>query len=168
MPVPIATNAASSRKHAEADRGGPCSTPGGTVLEQQRRGIQEVLMRALRMAAAAAFSLSLIAPAAAQTPAAQTIDVRSFSFGPVPIRLAAGRPVTLTFVNSSGSGHDFTAKEFFASSAISAGAAPGGKIELKGHETKSITLVPKAGTYEVHCSHFLHASMGMHDQIVVG
>lgn len=124
-------------------------------------------MRRLRLAAVAAVSFALIAPVAAQ-PAGQTIDVRSFSFSPVPIRLAAGKPVTLTFVNSSGSGHDFTAKDFFAQSAISAGSAPGGKIALKGHETKTITLVPKAGTYEVHCSHFLHASMGMHDQIVVG
>ena len=124
-------------------------------------------MRIVRVAAAAALSLTLIAPVTAQ-PAGQTIEIRSFSFAPVPIRLAAGKPVTLTFVNSSGSGHDFTAKDFFAHSAISAGAAPGGKIELKGHETKSITLVPSAGTYEVHCSHFLHASMGMHDQIVVG
>ncbi len=125
-------------------------------------------MRRLRVAAVAAFSLTLVAPAAAQTPAAQTIDVRSYSFAPAPIRLAAGKPVTLTFVNNSGSGHDFTAKDFFAHSAITSGAAPDGKIELKGHETKTITLVPRAGTYEAHCSHFLHASMGMHDQIVVG
>ena len=125
-------------------------------------------MRRLRVAAVAALSLSFVAPAAAQTPAAQTIDVRSYAFAPVPIRLAAGKPVTLTFVNNSGSGPDFTARDFFAHSAITAGAAPGGKIELKGHETKSVTLVPRAGTYEAHCSHFLHDSMGMHDQIVVG
>jgi plastocyanin len=123
-------------------------------------------MHAFRLAALAASFLSA-APAITQ-PAAQTIDVRSYSFSPVPIRLTAGQPVTLTFVNSSGSGHDFTAKEFFAASRITAGAAPDGKLELKGHETKSITLVPTAGTYNAHCSHFLHASMGMHDQIIVG
>jgi plastocyanin len=123
-------------------------------------------MHAFRLAALAASFLSA-APANTQ-PAAQTIDVRSYSFSPVPIRLTAGQPVTLTFVNSSGSGHDFTAKEFFAASRITAGAAPDGKLELKGHETKSITLVPTAGTYNAHCSHFLHASMGMHDQIIVG
>jgi plastocyanin len=123
-------------------------------------------MHAFRLAALAASFLSA-APAITQ-PAAQTIDVRSYSFSPVPIRLTAGQPVTLTFVNSSGSGHDFTAKEFFAASRITAGAAPDGKLELKGHETKNITLVPTAGTYNAHCSHFLHASMGMHDQIIVG
>jgi plastocyanin len=123
-------------------------------------------MHAFRLAALAALFLSA-APAHTQ-PAAQTIDVRSFSFSPVPIRLTRGQPVTLTFVNSSSSGHDFTAKEFFAASRITAGAAPYGKIDLKGHETKSITLVPTAGTYNAHCSHFMHASMGMHDQIIVG
>jgi plastocyanin len=28
-------------------------------------------------------------------------------------------------------------------------------------------LVPRAGTYAAHCSHFLHSSMGMTDQIIV-
>jgi plastocyanin len=75
--------------------------------------------------------------------------------------------VTLTFVNESGSGHDFTAKRFFASSRIVAGSAPDGEIELRGHETKSITLVPAAGTYKAHCSHFFHKQMGMTDEIIV-
>ena len=123
-------------------------------------------MFVLRFAAAAALSLALAAPAPAQ-PAAQTILVASFSFGPKPIQLAAGQPVTLIFVNRSGSGHDFTAKEFFASSRIIAGAAPGGEIELRGGQTRSITLVPVRGTYKAHCSHFLHSAMGMTDQIIV-
>jgi plastocyanin len=105
-------------------------------------------------------------PATAQ-PAAQTITVSSFSFAPKPIHLTAGQPVTLTFVNRSGGGHDFTAKTFFAASRITAGAAPGGEIELGGHQTKSITLVPARGTYTAHCSHFMHTQMGMSDQIVV-
>jgi len=122
----------------------------------------------VRLAAAAALPLLFIAPASAQTSAAaQTIQVSSFAFAPKPLQLAAGRPVTLTFVNQSGSSHDFTAKEFFASSSITAGAAPEGEIELKGHETKTITLVPRAGTYHAHCSHFMHAAMGMTEQIVV-
>ncbi|HYX46016.1 MAG TPA: cupredoxin domain-containing protein [Sphingomicrobium sp.] len=101
-------------------------------------------------------------------PAQLTIQLANFSIAPKPIQLAAGKAVTLTFENRAGGGHDFTAKEFFAASTITAGAAPGGKIELAAHETKSITLVPRAGTYGAHCSHFLHASMGMTDQIIVG
>ena len=123
-------------------------------------------MFAFRLAAVAALALALGSAAGAQ-PASQTIDLANFSFSPSPIHLAAGRPVTLTFVNRSGSGHDFTAKASFAGSRIAAGAAPGGKVALRGGETKSITLVPSAGTYEVHCSHFLHTSFGMTDQIVV-
>jgi plastocyanin len=51
---------------------------------------------------------------------------------------------------------------------IIAGAAPDGEIELRPHETKTITLIPAAGTYQAHCSHFLHKQMGMTDLIVVG
>ena len=116
--------------------------------------------------AATALSLALAASAAAQ-PAAVTVAVWSFNFSPKPIRLAAGKPVTLTFVNRSGSGHDFTAKKFFASSRILSGSAPDGEIELAGNQTRSITLVPTAGTYNAHCSHFLHKQMGMQDLIVV-
>ena len=106
------------------------------------------------------------APLPAQ-PAAQTIDVQSFSYSPTPIHLRAGQPVTLTFVNRSGGGHDFTAKQFFAAASITQGSAPGGEIDLRGHETKRITLVPRAGTYHAHCSHFMHTQMGMSTTVVV-
>ena len=86
----------------------------------------------VRLASAAALSAFLLAPAAAQSPSAQVIQVQSFAFTPTPIRLTAGKPVTLTFQNISGSSHDFTAKEFFAASRITAGSAPEGEIELKG------------------------------------
>lgn len=119
-----------------------------------------------RLASAALLSLAVASPAVAQ-PQAITIGVYSFGFSPKPIRLRAGQPVTLTFVNQSSHGHDFTAPQFFASSAITAGAAPGGKIPLAGNQTRSITLTPRAGTYPAHCSHFLHSSMGMTTTIVV-
>ena len=119
-----------------------------------------------RLASAAFLSVLVASPAAAQ-PQAITIGVFSFGFSPKPIHLRAGQPVTLTFVNQSGHGHDFTAPEFFAASAISAGAAPGGKIALAGNQTKTVTLTPRAGTYPAHCSHFLHSSMGMTGQIIV-
>ena len=111
--------------------------------------------------------LAIGGDAALAQPAAVQVQVYSFGFTPKPIRLAAGRPVTLTFVNTSGNGHDFTAESFFASSSITAGAAPGGEIELKPHQSRSITLIPRAGTYKAHCSHFMHTTMGMQDQIIV-
>jgi plastocyanin len=123
-------------------------------------------MSAIRSAAAAALLFAPLAPAQAQ-PASLTVDVASFSFAPKPIHLAAGRPVTLTFVNHSGSGHDFTAPGFFSRSRIVSGSAPHGEIDLAGHQARSITLVPSAGTYEAHCSHFMHKQFGMTDVIVV-
>lgn len=118
-------------------------------------------------AAAAAALLFLVAAPAAAQPAQVVVQVWSFGFGPQPIRLAAGKSVALTFANQSGGSHDFTAEEFFKAATITSGAAPGGEIELKPHETKTITLVPSAGTYKAHCSHFLHSQMGMTDEIVV-
>ena len=119
-----------------------------------------------RLAAVAAISLCLGAPATAQ-PAAQTIELSSFAYAPKPIQLRAGRQVTLTFVNRSNSGHDFTARDFFASSRIVAGSAPEGKIRLGPGRTQNITLVPRRGDYGVHCSHFLHSQFGMRTRIYV-
>ena len=119
-----------------------------------------------RVAVAAGVSLAFSVPAAAQ-PAAQTIYLWSYNFSPRPIHLAAGRPVTLTFVNRSGSSHDFTAKTFFATSRIVRGDAADGEIELKPYQTKSVTLSPRAGSYGAHCSHFFHKQLGMSDQIIV-
>lgn len=123
-------------------------------------------MKFLPIAVAAALSTALGAPAPAQ-PAGQTIIVWSYGFSPHPIQLAAGRPVTLTFVNRSGSSHDFTAQSFFANARVTAGDASDGEVELRPHETKTITLIPRAGTYHAHCSHFLHKQMGMSDEIIV-
>ena len=125
-------------------------------------------MPSFRIAAAAAFFILAAAPGAAQPAATQlVVQVWNFGFAPRPIHLAAGRPVTLTFVNQSGSSHDFVANRFFSSARIVSGAAPDGEIDLPGHATRSITLVPRPGTYNAHCSHFLHKQMGMEDVIIV-
>lgn len=114
----------------------------------------------------ALFAAALATPAAAQPPG-QVIELRSFDYAPRTILLMAGRPVTLTFVNRSGDSHDFTAKSFFGRSRIVAGAVPGGRIELKGGRSQSVTLIPAAGRYRVHCGHFLHKQFGMRAEIVV-
>ena len=119
-----------------------------------------------RLAAIALMALATTSPAAAQ-PSTQIITLDSYRFSPEPIHLKAGQPVTLNFINRSGKGHDFTARSFFANSRITGGSAPNGEIELKGHQSKTVTLVPRAGTYGVHCSHFLHSSFGMKAQIIV-
>lgn len=123
-------------------------------------------LRVILLSAATAVAVSSAAAQPAAAPV-QTIQVFSFGYAPKPIQLAADRPVTLSFVNQANDGHDFTAREFFAASKIVSGAAPKGEVELKGHETKTVTLIPRAGTYNAHCSHFMHSTMGMHTQIVV-
>jgi len=123
-------------------------------------------MLKFRLAAIAALSLVAGSPASAQ-PAVQTIALWSYGYSPKPIHLKAGRPVRLVFVNRSGKGHDFTARDFFARSRILSGEVRGGEIELRGGQTKTVTLIPAAGTYAVYCSHFLHSAFGMRATIVV-
>ena len=123
-------------------------------------------MSIVRMAAGAGLALLFSAPLASQ-PAAQVIRVWSFGFAPGPINLAAGQPVTLTFLNQSGSSHDFVAKSFFANARIMSGRVEDGEIDLAPHQSVTVTLVPRAGTYHAHCSHFFHKQLGMNDTIVV-
>lgn len=114
----------------------------------------------------ALFAAALAGPAAAQTPV-QVIELRSFGYAPRTIQLTAGKPVTLTFVNRAKGSHDFTAKSFFSHARIVSGSAAGGEIELKGGRSHSITLIPAAGRYKAHCSHFMHKQFGMTGEIMV-
>ena len=125
-------------------------------------------MRLSRLGPVAALSLFLAASAApAQQPAQFTVQVWSFGFAPNPISLTAGKRVTLTFVNGSGSSHDFTAHSFFAHAAGVSGGVEDGEVELAPHETRTVSLIPARGTYHAHCSHFFHKQMGMSDVITV-
>ena len=114
----------------------------------------------------ALFAAAVAGPAVAQTPV-QVIELRSFGYAPRTIQLTAGEPVTLTFVNRSGDSHDFTARGFFERSRIVAGAVADGEIEVKGGQSQSVTLIPVAGRYKVHCGHFLHKQFGMRGEIIV-
>jgi plastocyanin len=122
-------------------------------------------MSYVRLAAAAGLSLAFAAPASAQP--VQTIVLYSHGYAPNVIQLRAGRPVTLTFVNRSGKGHDFTARAFFASSRILSGRVSGGEVGMGPGQSRTVTLIPRAGRYKVHCSHFLHKQLGMKGTIVV-
>ena len=125
-------------------------------------------MNAIRLAAAAALALSPAATVASQTPAAvQTIDLVSFAYRPTPIVLRAGQPVTLLFVNRARSSHDFTAPAFFRSARMLSGLVPRGEVALRGGQRASVTLVPRAGRYRVHCGRPFHKMMGMQTTIFV-
>ncbi len=119
--------------------------------------------------------LLMASPAVAQAPdwsraPRVEITLSSFNYGPRAIRLRAGQPVRLHLVNKSGSGHDFTAREFFAAATVRSADRPAignGRIDLKGRESREIALVPRAGRYKVRCTHTLHTALGMTGEIVV-
>ncbi|MBW8743376.1 MAG: cupredoxin domain-containing protein [Sphingomonas sp.] len=109
--------------------------------------------------------------ATAQTPQALTVEMSNFKFNPSMLRLTHGRPYVLHLVNNASGGHDFVAKEFFASSTIAPedrAKVKNGEVELSGGESADIHLVANApGTYKSHCSHFMHSSFGMTGTVVV-
>lgn len=117
----------------------------------------------------------LAAPALAQEPDWSTapqvaVTLSSFDFDPSSIHLHAGQPVTLHLVNDSSGGHNFAAPEFFAAATIRTedkGLIYKGAIDLTGHQTKDIHLVPVAGHYKLRCTHAMHAMFGMTGEIVV-
>lgn len=117
-------------------------------------------------------ALLVLAPPAAAQPVewsrAPRVEVAlsSFKYRPRTIRLAAGRPVVLRLVNAGSGGHDFTARAFFAAATLRT-PVPGGKVELKGGQSREVALVPKAGRYKVKCTHTLHQTFGMTGEIIV-
>src|SRR5687768_4276347 len=98
------------------------------------------------------------------------VKLANFSYSPKTIRLRAGQPVLLRLVNASSSGHDFTARQFFAASTVrpqDQGAVAGGSVELRGRQSRDIMLVPRAGRYPLKCTHTLHKAFGMSGRIIV-
>jgi plastocyanin len=120
-----------------------------------------------------AFCLAPAAAAEAQAPDwahARRVEVKlsSFDFTPSTLHLRAGRPVILHLVNTGSGGHDFTAPAFFAAARVrSQDRRPAGSIELRGHRSVAIGLVPKVGNYPLKCSHAFHKAFGMTGRIVV-
>jgi plastocyanin len=74
----------------------------------------------------------------------------------------------LVFTNSAGLGHEFSARAFFNSSRILSGSVGSdGSVELKPHQSASVTLIPTRGAYEAHCGHFMHKQLGMSTWVYV-
>jgi plastocyanin len=124
-------------------------------------------MPASRLLAAAAIGFAATASAQPVAAPAYTIALYSYGYQPGTIVLSAGRAVTLNFVNRAGKGHDFTAPKFFAASRILSGNAGGDEIDVGPGQSRSITLIPTAGRYAVHCGHPFHKMLGMRGDIVV-
>lgn len=99
------------------------------------------------------------------------VELSNFKFSPSELTLQHGHAYRLHLVNEAGGAHDFSAPEFFAASVIAPadrGSVVDGKVKLAGHQTVDVTLTPqRVGSYDLHCSHFLHSGMGMKGLITV-
>jgi uncharacterized cupredoxin-like copper-binding protein len=121
-----------------------------------------------------ALAAALAAGAAGAQPAAPTVipvELSEYSYSPMTIELKQGQPYVLHLTNSGGKGHDLSAKAFFQTVSLAPGSAAlvrKGQVEVAEGESADVAFTPqKAGAYEMHCTHPLHAMLGMKGKIVV-
>lgn len=131
----------------------------------------------MRLALLALIALSLAVPAAAQAPepewrtaAEADILLHPFAYEPRVIRLAAGQPVKLEFVNNGRAHLSFSAPDFFRAARIRSRDAPlvaGGGLRLAPGERVTVALVPAPGRYRARSISLLHRLRGMSALIIV-
>lgn len=115
----------------------------------------------------------LVSPAAAQdwrTAEEQDVLLTAHDIRPEEIRLKAGAPVRLRFVNTSNEGLRFSAEHFFGASKLrrrDSGLVRGGSLMVPPLSTRTIVLVPKAGRYRMTGANLLHRMLGMSGRILV-
>jgi plastocyanin len=118
-------------------------------------------------------ALLLAAPAAAQDEGmAPEYDVllTSFEIQPQVIRLKAGEPVRLRFVNNSEQRHSFSAPDFFRAAGLRGRdrrLVKNGAVAAPPLSETTLLLVPKAGRYEAHGDNLFRRMLGMSARIVV-
>lgn len=127
-----------------------------------------------------AFALLLAGPAAAQRHgerqpewrAATETDVllHPFRYEPRTLRLEAGRPVLLRFVNNGRAWLSFRAPAFFGAAHVRRGDrrhVQDGGFRLAPGQRLTIALVPARGHYSARSAYLLHRLRGMTALIVV-
>jgi plastocyanin len=120
-----------------------------------------------------AVTLLAAAPAAAQEwRMAPEYDVllSTWDIAPDEIRLKAGAPVRLRFVNNSNQGLAFSADDFFKHAQMRRSdgkVVKGGEVEVPALSTRTVVLVPKAGRYKARGGSFVHRLLGMNGKIIV-
>ena len=125
----------------------------------------------MRIALSLALVLTAVPAAAQDWRGAPEYDVLLTTYDIVPkeIRLKAGIPVRLRFVNNSNQKLSFSAGGFFRSAQLrqrDKGAADG-TIEVAALSSETVVLVPKAGRYKMRGRTFVHRMLGMDGRIVV-
>jgi len=94
----------------------------------------------------------------------------SYDIVPGTIRLKAGEPVRLRFVNNSNQKHDFSARAFFRAAQLrrrDADLVADGALVVPPLSTETIVLVPRAGRYRITSRNLLHRMLGMTGTILV-
>jgi uncharacterized cupredoxin-like copper-binding protein len=129
-------------------------------------------LKLIPMAAMAALGL-LPVDAAAQgdQPTVISIELSEFKFTPSDVVLDKGRRYVLRLTDGGKHDHDLIAKAFFQTVSMdpaSASAVHDGEVDLTPGDVADVGFTPQtAGTYEMHCGHPFHASLGMKGHIVV-
>jgi len=96
--------------------------------------------------------------------------LRPWAYEPKVIRLPAGRPVSLRFVNQSRSAMAVGAHDFFGAARLrprDGDIAARGGFWLAPGERRSVDLVAPAGRYRVRSFNVVHRLLGMSAEIVV-
>lgn len=132
-------------------------------------------MRLLAPLLIALAAVSTAAPAAAQEPEWRIareyeILLRPYDYDPPVIRLRAGQPVRLRFINQGQATFSFVADDFFARSRVRSGDAElvaDGHLRLAPGEQRVIALVPAPGRYRARSGNLVHRVLGMSARIVV-
>ena len=104
--------------------------------------------------------------------AAPEYDVlmRPFDYEPPTIRLAAGQPVKLRFINQGQATFSFSADPFSAlrrSGPAMSRLVADGQFEVAPGERRVIALIPAPGRYQARSSNLIHRMLGMSAEIIV-
>ena len=94
----------------------------------------------------------------------------AYDIQPGEIRLKAGEPVRLRFVNTTNQGLTFSAGGFFRDSKLrrrDSTLVKGGSLQVPALSTRTIVLVPKAGRYKAAGANLFHRLLGMSGRIIV-
>ena len=126
------------------------------------------------VAAAAGAALLVLAGAASAQPAPSNViavQLSEYKYSPAQIDLNHGQSYVLHLTNAGSKSHNFVARDFFQAVTLtpeSAAKVHDGTVELAKDESADIAFsADKPGTYEMHCTHPLHAMLGMKGQIVI-
>ena len=99
------------------------------------------------------------------------IDLSEFKFSPSDITLNKGQHYVFRLSDTGKRAHDLSAKAFFQTVSLDAdstSAVKNGDVDLTPGVIADVGFTPnQAGTFEMHCTHPLHAMLGMKGHIIV-